>query len=45
MQQLDKMSLFRNRTKKSILVQSYPITLNVLPFNWLYNIRIKEAKK
>ena len=45
LKELSKTSLVKNHTKETKINQSYPIILNGLPFNWLYDIRIKEAEK
>lgn len=44
LKELSKTSLFKNHTKENILTQSYPIILNPVPENWLYDLRIKEVE-
>lgn len=45
LKELSETYLVRNHTKENKFTPSYPIILNPVPENWLYNLRIKEAEK
>lgn len=44
LRELSKTSLVKNHTKEIKSNQSYPIILNPVPENWLYDLRMKEVE-
>lgn len=44
LKELSNTSLFKNHTKENQTTQSYPIILNPVPENWLYDLRMKEVE-